>query len=161
MWPRCWLLVAGGWVSQATYSRCRSFSAAYLSPLSRPSLFSCCDGPPPAAGKYGPLPQLNGTEIKACDWESWTRSLPQGLELQAAEVRTSVIVSSAAITLRMHVYVYDAQRESHVGAVQQPNVCSLATLPFFLPSLPQAIYGQGVADAKAWLAERKQAGAKP
>ena len=41
------------------------------------------------AGKYGPLPQLNGTEIRACDWGSWTRALPKGLELEAAKVGTA------------------------------------------------------------------------
>ncbi|PRW50935.1 Patatin-like phospholipase domain-containing 2 [Chlorella sorokiniana] len=59
-------------------------------------------------GKYGPLPKLNGTEIRACDWAGWTRALPKGLELEAAK----------------------------------------------------AIYGQGVVDATAWLAERAKAGNK-
>lgn len=54
-------------------------------------LLAAPEPPPPCpVGKYGPLPQLNGTEIRACDWESWTRALPKGLELEAAEVGSSL-----------------------------------------------------------------------
>jgi len=82
------VIVSAGCCGAGKYSPLRWSSAPVLSPLICVSLITCCDGLPPAAGKYGPLPQLNGTEIKACDWAGWTRSLPQGLELQAAEVRT-------------------------------------------------------------------------
>lgn len=41
---------------------------------------------PRSAGKYGPLPVFNGTETLACEWQSWSMMLPQGMELEAMDV---------------------------------------------------------------------------
>ena len=123
--------------------------------------------PPSPVGKYGPLPQLNGTEIRACDWESWTRALPKGLELEAAEVGESLkFMGNRSLGGR-----FSSGRGVRGGTNGCPAAVALRPVsggwvcrhrPFRptalrLLLLPQAIYGQGIADAKAWLAEQGKA----